>query len=158
MNLNEFFKKHELIHAASIIHNPNGRHTFEIQEKFKPKGEFGDKCGWVYVWVGVLQGKPDIPLYVGKAGQTQTFRQRCSQHKQGFYTSQTGIKNSVRISEFYTANPNRDIWIYARHSESGSAFGVNGISLCEFEEMALIKRFQIDNHNLWNFSKKLIDQ
>lgn len=156
MDLNEFFKKYEFIHAAAIIHDSEGRHTFELQDKFKPKGEFGDKYGWVYIWVGVFQGRPDIPLYVGKAGQTQTLRQRFSQHKQGFYTSQTGIKNSGRILDFFNTNPNHDIWIYARHSESGSAFDVNGISLCEFEEMALIKKLQIENNILWNFSRSLI--
>ena len=90
--------------------------------------------------------------YVGKVGQTQTFKDRCAQHQRGFYTCLAGKKNAERVKSFFSNNPSNEIFVYARNSNLGSEFGTDGVSMCEFEEMALIKKFKADNYELWNFA------
>ncbi len=152
--LGQFLKLNDFSKAARIIPAKGGlRHTFKYEPAFDVSGARGADCGWVYVWVSTSRKEPRCVLYVGKAGQTQTIKKRCNQHQRGFYSSGTGIKNAERIKKFSKENPSSEIWVYARHAAIGEMFGVAGVSLCEFEEMALIKKFKGDFPQLWNFSK-----
>lgn len=156
-SLSKFLSQNDFAVAAKIVNvetESKSKLIFEIEPEFRARGIHGAKCGWVYVWVGTTDRIPETVLYVGKAGQTQTFRDRCGQHRNGFSSSTTGRKNAERINKFMKIGSHYKISVYARHSEMGEAFGINNISMCEFEERALIQKFKDDGHCLWNFEKK----
>ena len=152
-NLSNFFDSNNFSFAGKIIQAKDGQqHTFKLEPDFEANGKKGTDYGWVYVWIGVHPNNQLEPLYVGKAGKT--FHKRCGEHKQGFYTSVTGKKNAQKINDFYSSNAISEIHVYVRHSEFGEKFGVECISMCEFEEVALIKKFKLDGFKLWNYIEK----
>ena len=152
--LEVFFKKNDFLLSAQIARgNPKKEgfnHIFNFVTLFNKEELMSSKVGWVYVWVGIDKNSNLIPLYVGKAGISQTLKKRLYQHERSFYSNGTGIQNAKKIDNFLK-NKNCDIVVFARHSPTtGSAFGIKAISLCELEEIALIKKFRNEGHQLWN--------
>lgn len=118
----------------------NKHPVFDLkQEKFE---------GNVYMWIKEEDEIPKDILYIGKAGKT--LFKRCGEHIGGFKGgSSKGKKNATELLTILEKGTNIGIW--SRHSDISSILGVEGISLCEAEEKALIKRYK-DKFSLFNKS------
>jgi hypothetical protein len=105
---------------------------FSLNEKFKVSKN-STAVGWVYIWVKAIKGKL-TPLYVGKAGKT--LKERFAQHRAGLRSNSINKKECLQQQLRAHGDCLR---IYARHSPTGKVLGEK-ISLCESEEIAMIKK------------------
>jgi len=152
--LEAFLNENNFLLSAQIARgNPKKEgfnHIFNFVTLFDKEELMSSIVGWVYVWVEIDKNSNLTPLYVGKAGVSQTLKKRFYQHERSFYSNVTGIPNAKKIDNILK-NKNFEIAVFARHSPTtGSAFGINAISLCELEEIALIKKFRNEGYQLWN--------
>lgn len=104
--------------------------------------------GHIYLWIVENDKKdPEKVVYVGKAGKT--LRKRNSEHIGGFKGgSISGARNAEKILEIL--NSGKTIAVYSRYSEKTNILGVEGISLCEAEEKAMIEHYTNIGYVLFN--------
>lgn len=107
------------------------------------------RTGWVYIWAKSHSHDNDFfeIAYIGKAGGT--LLSRCKQHQNGFRNSARGQTLAGNINEYLTGE-NNTLEVYARKSESIKIFEIDGVSLCEAEECAIIIQCLKSRVEIWN--------
>lgn len=136
-NIKDDLKRFDFVRVGQITVSSDGRVKFEL-------GAFESSAskGWVYVWLVDDGDQSCWVAYVGKAGKT--LQKRCDQHERGFneVTSPgVGAKKTAPYIREVLENPRHRIFVYARLSPKIAVLGEDGVSMCEVEEMALIKKW-----------------
>jgi hypothetical protein len=136
---------------AGRIHllQAQGPVKFNLLAEYVGRGQHADGHGWVYLWVKVNGSALFDVCYVGKAGKT--LKARCAQHVGGFNGgSGKGIENSSRLREFLSASQDHQMHVLARKSPEAAILDEQGVSMCEVEERAMIKKLRRLGAALWN--------
>ncbi len=121
---------------------------FEFDNNFL-KGDTAKDEGWVYLWIAFTGNDLTDVFYVGKAGKT--LKARCNQHVGGFRGGSTkGQENSKNIRNFLEADKTNRLELHARKSAVDTILQETQISLCEAEEIAMIKKLRGLGYGLWN--------
>ena len=146
--MQDLIKKYDFKKAGDLLLRADATTPFFKLESSFVDGEQSKMSGWVYLWVSFNGDELNGVFYVGKAGKT--LKARCAQHQGGFIKSKTGQKHAENIERFLHKSSDNRLELHARKAANDEILHEYEISLCEAEELAMIKKLRALKQDLWN--------